>query len=429
MNEEIPDQIQIEALLHGFIKHNASDLHLKAGSPPMYRVHGNLVTTKLPALSPGDAQRLIYTLMTDKQIAQFEEKKQLDFGYTVPNLARFRVNIFMQRGTISSVVRLVPLQVPSFDNLGLPSILKKLALRQQGLILVTGSTGAGKSSTLAAMIEYLNRKVRGHVITLEDPIEFLFQDKTCSITQREIGLDTNSMSEALVACLRQDPDVIVVGEMRDFETIQTALTAAETGHLVISTLHTNNAVQTIDRIIDCFPAEAKNQIRIQLASSLLAIVSQQLIPKRNGQGLTVACEIMIKSPTVERLIFEGQIGKLEEHMEASSNYYGMQTMNQALSKMAKSQLIKTEDALRYSLKPEDLRLKLSGMKAAALGDVQTEDYMKQVNRQEKEIDFAGVNLGSPIQLVENTKHGQEDEDEDEDDTTIDPRKLKKTGNY
>src|SRR3989344_6192765 len=196
MNEEIPDQIQIEALLHGFIKHNASDLHLKAGSPPMYRVHGNLVTTKLPALSTGDAQRLIYTLMTDKQIAQFEEKKQLDFGYTVPNLARFRVNIFMQRGTISSVVRLVPLQVPSFDNLGLPSILKKLALRQQGLILVTGSTGAGKSSTLAAMIEYLNRKVRGHVITLEDPIEFLFQDKTCSITQREIGLDTNSMSEA-----------------------------------------------------------------------------------------------------------------------------------------------------------------------------------------------------------------------------------------
>lgn len=358
----------IHSLLKGLVKHKASDLHVKVGRPPLYRINGKLLPAKLPALNSEDVKRLAYSTMNQKQIREFEENLQIDFGYLVPGLSRFRANVFMQKGTLAFVIRVVPLEVPVLTSLNLPSVIQELALKPRGLLLVTGATGSGKSTTLAAIVEHINRSGRCHVVTIEDPIEFIFEDKMSTISQREVGVDAISMQTALRGALRQDPDVIMVGEMRDFATIQTAITAAETGHLVVSTLHTNTAAQSIDRIIDSFPADAKNQLRIQLASSLIGVVSQRLVKRADGKGRAVACEVLTKSPTVEKLIIDNRIADIDTAMESSTLYYKMQSMNQALEKMVRDGVITREEALLNSDRKEDLELKLSGMVGGGGGE-------------------------------------------------------------
>jgi twitching motility protein PilT len=374
---QAPKLSSIQSLLKGLVKHKASDLHVKVGRPPLYRINGKLLPAKLPALSAEDVQRLAYSTMTSKQVKEFEENLQIDFGYLVPGLARFRANVFMQKGTLAFVIRMVPLEVPVLSDLGLPDVVKEMALKPRGLLLVTGATGSGKSTTLAAIVEHVNRHVRSHVVTIEDPIEYIFEDKIATVSQREVGVDATSMQNALRGALRQDPDVIMIGEMRDFVTIQTAITAAETGHLVISTLHTNTAAQSIDRIIDSFPADAKNQLRLQLANSLLGVVSQRLVKKADGSGRVVACEVLAKSPTVEKLIAENRFTEIDTAMESSNDYYKMQSMNQALERLVRAGTITQEEALLHSDKKEDLNLKLSGMVAVSQGGVNAGELLDQ----------------------------------------------------
>jgi twitching motility protein PilT len=313
-------------------------------------------------LSTEAVKELFYSILSPKLIRDFEEKLQVDCSFAVEGMGRFRVNVYMQRGTVAGAVRMIPLIVPTIDSLGLPHVLKDLALKKRGLILLTGPTGCGKSTTMASLINHINDHRHGHVITIEDPIEFVYRDQKCTVSQREIGSDALSMHDALIGALRQDPDVITIGEMRQYETIETALTAAETGHLVLSTLHTNDARSSIDRIVDVFPPAAKNQVRIQLSSSLLAIVSQRLVPRADGTGRVAACEVLIKSPTIENLILKGELEKIDENIEASTTYYNMQTMNQALEKLVMANTITLEDALHASNAPDDLRMRLSGFK-------------------------------------------------------------------
>jgi twitching motility protein PilT len=275
----------------------------------------------------------------------------------------------MQKGTLAVVVRVVPLEVPVLESLGLPPVVAEMALKPRGLLLVTGATGSGKSTTLAAIVDHINRHARSHVVTIEDPIEFIFEDKLGTVSQREVGVDAVSLSTALRGALRQDPDVIMVGEMRDFATIQTAITAAETGHLVVSTLHTNTAAQSIDRIIDSFPADAKNQLRLQLANSLLGVISQRLVKRADGKGRAVACEILAKSPTVEKLIIDNRLNEIDGAMESSNIYYHMQSMNQALERLVREGAITREEALLHSDKKEDLELKFSGMVSSSQGEI------------------------------------------------------------
>jgi len=369
----------IHSLLKGLVKHGASDLHVKVGRPPLYRINGKLLPAKLPPLASEDVTRLAYSTMTQKQIKEFEENLQIDFGYLVPGLARFRANVFMQKGTLAFVIRVVPLEVPQLSSLNLPTVIEELALKPRGLLLVTGATGSGKSTTLAAIVEHINRNSRSHIVTIEDPIEYIFEDKMGTVSQREVGVDALSMSAALRGALRQDPDVIMIGEMRDFSTIQTAITAAETGHLVVSTLHTNTAAQSLDRIIDSFPADAKNQLRLQLATSLLGVVSQRLVRQVDGKGRIVACEILAKSPTIEKLIIDNRLNDIEMAMESSNLYYKMQSMNQALERLVRDGAITLEEALLNSDKKEDLSLKLSGMITGSQGGVDAGDLLEQAS--------------------------------------------------
>jgi twitching motility protein PilT len=374
-----PKLASIHSLLKGLVKHGASDLHVKAGRPPLYRINGKLLPAKLPPLSTEDVRRLAYSSMTQKQIKEFEENLQIDFGYLVPGLARFRANVFMQKGTLAFVIRMVPLEVPEIGSLRLPEVVAELALKPRGLLLVTGATGSGKSTTLAAMVDHINRHSRSHIVTIEDPIEYIFEDKIGTVSQREVGVDAVSMQMALRGALRQDPDVIMIGEMRDFATIQTAITAAETGHLVVSTLHTNTAAQSLDRIIDSFPADAQNQLRLQLASSLIGVVTQRLVRRADGKGRVVACEVLTKSPTVEKLILDNRLVDIEEAMEGSNLYYKMQSMNQALEKLVREGSITEEEAILNSDKKEDLELKLSGMVAASQGGVNANELLEQAS--------------------------------------------------
>jgi twitching motility protein PilT len=374
-----PKAASIHSLLKGLVKHKASDLHVKVGRPPMYRINGKLLPAKLPALTHETVKQLAYGTMSQKQVKEFEENLQIDFGYLVPGLARFRANVFMQKGTLAFVIRVVPLEIPVLENLGLPPVVADIAGKNRGLVLVTGATGSGKSTTLAAMIEHINRQQRCHVVTIEDPIEYIFDDKMSTISQREIGTDAVSMPLALRGALRQDPDVIMIGEMRDFQTIQVAITAAETGHMVFSTLHTNTAAQSIDRIIDSFPADAKNQLRLQLANSLLAVVTQQLVRRADGKGRVVACEVLMRSPTVEKLILENRINDLDQVMESSNLYYKMQSMNQDLERLVRENVITREEALIHSDKKEDLELKLSGMVAGSQNGVDANELLKQAS--------------------------------------------------
>jgi twitching motility protein PilT len=357
----IDPKVDMKYLIRALIKYNASDMHLKVGRPPLYRINGKLVAAKMPELTQDQAEMIIFGVLSDKQRVDLDHKRQIDMSFRVKDFGRFRCNVYYQRGSISCAVRMIPLTVPNFDELGVPPVLKELVTRPRGLLLVTGSTGSGKSTTMASLIQYVNETNHVHILAIEDPIEFMYRDLKASISQREVGSDINSLKEGLYGGLRQDPDVIMIGELRDMDMIQCALTAAETGHLVISTLHTNDARSTIDRILDVFPSDQQNQVRIQLASSLVGVCSQQLLTRKDGSGRVVACEMLVKSPAIENYILKNEMDKIPEAISNSSNYYKMQSMNQALEKLVNANLINSEDAIKSSNNPDDLRLRLSGV--------------------------------------------------------------------
>jgi twitching motility protein PilT len=344
-------------LLVYMAQQKASDLHLKPMRPPLVRVQGKLVPIKSDPLKPADLEKLLLPLLNRAQREKFDHQQSVDFGYGVPGVARFRANLYMQRGTVGAVFRRIPIQIMGIDQLELPIAIRELTQIPDGLVLVTGPTGSGKSTTLAAMISEISDNEPLHVVTIEDPIEFLFMDKTAAISQREVGTDTPSFREALRNAMRQDPDVIMVGEMRDVETIQTVLTAAETGHLVFSTLHTNSAAQTIDRIIDAFPPEQHKQIRSQLSLVLRGIVSLKLVKTAEGKQ-TAAVEVLKNAPQIAKLIEEGQTKDILEAMESSVGLYRMQSMNQSLIALLVHQKISYKDAMALSSDPDDLSLKL-----------------------------------------------------------------------
>ena len=359
-DSQIPP-IDMRYLIKALMKYSASDLHLKVGRPPLYRINGKILPMKIHDLNVEVLEQIIFGVLTDKQKITLAEERQIDFSFRIQRVGRFRCNVYYQRGTISAAVRMIPLTVPKLDDLNVPEVLKELCDRKRGLLLLTGPTGAGKSTTLAAMIQYMNEHQPVHILTIEDPIEFVFRDARATVSQREIGSDVANFTEALRGGLRQDPDVIMIGELRDCETIQAALTAAETGHLVVGTLHTNDAKSTIDRILDVFPHAAQNQVRYQLASTLIGVISQQLLPTSDLQSRIPACEVMIKSPLIENYIAKNEIDKIPEAIANSNHFYKMQSANQALEKLVRSGKITLETALRASSQPEDLKLRLSGM--------------------------------------------------------------------
>jgi twitching motility protein PilT len=317
-------------LLKSMIETGASDLHVSTGSPPRIRVNGKLNPLNDQPLTPAETKSLCYSILTDSQKHKFEEQNELDLSFGVKGLARFRANVFMQRGAVAGAFRMIPFEVRSFRDLGLPPIVSELAKKPRGLILVTGPTGSGKSSTLAAMIDKINSERREHIMTIEDPIEYLHAHKQCLVNQREVNSDTSSFKDALRYVLRQDPDIVLIGEMRDLETIEAALTVSETGHLTFATLHTNSAVQTINRIIDVFPSHQQEQIRVQLSFVLEGIIAQQLIPRKSGNGRVLSVEIFIPNPAIRNLIREDKTHQIYSMMQTGQSKFGMLTMNQSL---------------------------------------------------------------------------------------------------
>lgn len=349
--------VNVDEFLKELLEKKGSDLHLKVGAPPTLRIRGDLFPLEKQKLTNEDMENLVRSLITPKQQEKLLAERELDFSFSTKTLpARFRANFFFQKGMLGAVFRVIPREVPTLDELGLPPVLKEIASRPQGLILVTGPTGSGKSTTLAAIVVYINENFPKHIITIEDPLEFVHEDKKSIINQRELGTDTLSFAGALRRALRQDPDVILVGEMRDEETISTAFTAAETGHLVLSTLHTNDAKQSIDRIVNTFQPEAQYQVRMALANTLLAVVAQRLIKRADGNGRIAALEILISTSTIKKLIEENKIGLIAKTMEESATLYHMQTFNQALFNLWKENLITQEEALSVSPNPNDLKI-------------------------------------------------------------------------
>jgi len=335
--------VNAEQLLRQAHESKASDVHITAHSPVMFRIHGDLRPVTPDRLSPADTLELVKQLMTEDQFRQFMATGDLDFAYGIEGVSRFRVNAYRQRGHAALTIRLIPSRVPVMEELGLPRIAEEFARKPQGLLLVTGPTGSGKSTTLAALIDYINRTRRDHIITLEDPIEFVHEHKNCIVNQREIGADTESFAKGLRAALRQDPDVVLVGEMRDLETISIAITAAETGHLVFGTLHTADAPQTVDRVIDVFPHEAQQQIRVQLASVLLGVIAQRLLPRADGRGRVAAFEVMVNTPAVANLIRSEKVHQIRSVMQTGRSM-GMQTMEMSLRELLSQGLITPEAA-------------------------------------------------------------------------------------
>jgi len=341
-------------LLKMMIEKNASDLHVTTGSPPRLRIDGKLVNIDHPSLNPADTKALCYSVLTDAQKHKYEENNELDLSFGVKGLSRFRANIFMQRGAVAAAFRTIPFDVRTFKDLGLPEIMNELVKKPRGLILCTGPTGSGKSTTLAAMVDRINSDRYEHIITIEDPIEYLHPHKKCLINQREVHADTASFSTALRYVLRQDPDVVLIGEMRDLETIEAALTVSETGHMTLATLHTNSAVQTMNRIIDVFPPHQQEQIRVQLSFVLEGILAQQLIPKKSGTGRVLAVELLVPNPAIRNLIREDKIHQIYSMMQTGQTKFGMQTMNQSLFDLYSRRLISYEDAVGRSSVPDEL---------------------------------------------------------------------------
>ncbi len=354
-------KVSLPALLKAMVDQDASDLHITTGVPPEFRIQGKMVKIKADALSAPDTKELCYSVLTDSQKAEFEQDLEIDFSFGIKDVARFRGNLLYQKNSVAGVFRRIPLTIPDFDALGLPKILRQVVKRPNGLILVTGPTGSGKTTTLASLLDVLNREEFGHLMTVEDPIEFIHQHKNCIVNQREVGTDTKSFSAALRRILRQDPDFVLVGELRDAETIEMALTMAETGHLVFGTLHTNGAVQSINRIINSFPAHQQAQIRQVLSFTLQAICSQQLIPKSNGGGRAMACEIMIPTMGIRNLIREDKIHQIYSMMQAGQGETGMITMNQSLLGLVKMGALSKADALEVSPSPEELHKQVAAV--------------------------------------------------------------------
>jgi twitching motility protein PilT len=354
-------------LLKIMIEKGASDLHITTASPPRLRVDGKLVPLDHPLLTPVDTKSLCYSILTDAQKHKFEEHSELDLSFGVKGLSRFRANIFMQRGAVAAAFRTIPFEIKTFQDLGLPEVMNELVKKPRGLILCTGPTGSGKSTTLAAMIDRINSERYEHIITVEDPIEYLHSHKKCLINQREVNADTASFKDALRYVLRQDPDVVLIGEMRDLETIEAALTVSETGHLTLATLHTNSAVQTINRIIDVFPAHQQEQIRVQLSFVLEGVLSQQLIAKKSGKGRALAVELLIPNPAIRNLIREDKVHQIYSMMQTGQSKFGMQTMNQSLIELYTKGHISYEDAIGRSSVPEELITMLQRASSAPSG--------------------------------------------------------------
>ncbi len=351
-----------EVLLH-VIDSNASDLHLTAGSPPMIRQRGALNALDYPKMTAQGVREVVYSILTNDQRQRLETDWQIDFAYSIPGKARFRVNSFFQRDSIAAAFRLIPSEMPALDSLGVPAVLRELTKKPRGFVLVTGPTGSGKSTTLAAMLDVINKERREHIMTIEDPIEFLHRHQNCIVNQRELGADAQSFGLGLKAALRQDPDVILVGEMRDLETISTALTAAETGHLVFATLHTQDTAQTVDRIVDVFPPEQQHQVRTQLSVALEGIVTQQLLPTADGLGRVAACEVLVPTPAVRNLIREGKTHQIHSVLQTGSTH-GMQTMDAAMADLVRQGKITRELAEQRSSTPEELRRLMGTVRVA-----------------------------------------------------------------
>jgi len=387
------NQILLEALAQ-----EASDVHIKVGTPPIFRVNGALrAWNKVKPFDSNDVSKMAFGLMNDWQKERFIKNREVDMGYEVYGLGRFRVNVFQQRGKIRIALRIVPYQIKGLKDLHLPKVLETISLEHRGLILVTGTTGSGKSTTLASMIDIVNDNRNCHIITVEDPIEFIHEDKKSIVDQREIGSDTNTFSSALRVALRQDPDVILVGEMRDFETIETALTASETGHLVMSTLHTLNATETINRIISVFPPYHQKQVRLQLAGVLKGVVSQRLVPKADGIGRVPAVEVMVSTARVKECIIEkDKTNEINDAISKGYTSYGMQSFDQSLMFLMQENLITYEEALKHCTNPDDFALRVKGILASS--DVTWEDFEKEGTqaKEEAKVEEKKVKFGKPI---------------------------------
>ncbi len=351
--------IELDVLLEELVLRDGSDLHLRYGEPPIYRVAGNLERSEYPPLNDEDLEKLIFGLMKPIQRKLFEENLELDMAYEIPGVARFRVNCFKQMGHIGAVMRIIPLKIKTIDEWGFPPVFKKIAELPRGLVLVTGPTGSGKSTTLAAMIEYINQNFKKHIITIEDPIEFLHRDRKSIIEQREIGIDTRSYAEALRRAIRQNPDIILVGEMRDLETTAQTITAAETGHLVFSTLHTIDAVQTIDRIIDIFPPAQQQQIRLQLSTTLQAVITETLVRRKDGEGRVAAFEIMVCTPAIRSAIREAKTHQIYTAIQTGAKL-GMIQMDQYLRNLLNQGIIDFEEAIAHCANPDEFEKWRSG---------------------------------------------------------------------
>lgn len=345
----------LHQLLKAMIEKGASDLHITTGSPPQLRIDGHLVPLKMPPLTPVDTKQLCYSILTDSQKHTFEEESELDLSFGVKSLARFRANVFMQRGAVAGAFRTIPFKILTFQELGLPPVVQEIANRPRGLVLVTGPTGSGKSTTLASIIDRINTEKHHHILTIEDPIEYLHPHKSSLVNQREVGADTNSFKHALKYVLRQDPDVVLIGEMRDLETIEAALVVSETGHMAFGTLHTNGAVQTINRLVDVFPPYQQSQVRAGISFVLEGVLSQQLIPKLSGNGRALALEVMVPNAAIRNLIREDKVHQIYSSMQVGQNKFGMQTMNQCLVNLVSTRQIGVQEALGRSGETEELK--------------------------------------------------------------------------
>ncbi|NOQ50921.1 MAG: PilT/PilU family type 4a pilus ATPase [Desulfuromonadaceae bacterium] len=380
------------------LKSNTSDIHLKAGLPPVFRIDGNLrPLPKTPRLTAESVRDMCQGIMNERQRATFDDRYEVDLAYGVPGLGRFRVNVFSQRNSVSAVFRAIPYKIATLDELLMPPILKKICAEQRGLVLVTGATGTGKSTTLAAMIDYINSTRTAHIVTIEDPIEYLHRDRKCIINQREVGFDTAGFAPALKSALRQDPDVILVGEMRDVETAETALAAAETGHLVLSTLHTIDAPETITRIVSMFPPHQQRHIRLQLSGVLKGVVSQRLLPRAEGKGRVAAVEVMISTARIRGLIDDREkTAQLKDAIAQGYTTYGMQTFDQALMTLVKKEVITFEEALRQSSNPDDFKLKFSGIDSTS--DTSWSDFERGKEQEQQAEENEGLDTDGQVKI-------------------------------